>query len=360
MTNASVSLRYVQGSANKIYNAHLIQKDDDGWVVNFAYGRAGKPLRTGTKTVKPVDEMTALDTFKKLVNSKMAKGYTPDANGVPFQGSEKAGETTGWLPQLLNPVERAGLPRAFLHWGSVWAQIKHDGERRGVIITKNDVIPANRKGLRTTVIPKVQEDLEYLAAMLVGDYTLDTEDMGENLVIFDVLTDQCNATFYDRIESLKVIQSWINTNRLDNLTVDMPVLMESQTDIDAFIDAAEAAGEEGVVFRNGDSVYTPGRPNSGGDCVKYKFYASATCVVESVHPTKRSIGLALWKGIARLSVGNCTIPPNYAIPQVGELVEIKYLYAYHGGSIYQPQYKGIRGDLDESAATMDQLKYKKV
>jgi bifunctional non-homologous end joining protein LigD len=56
-------------------------------------------------------------------------------------------------------------------------------------------------------------------------------------------------------------------------------------------------------------------------------------------------------------VGNCTIPANYEIPQVGDLVEIRYLYAYLGGSLYQPIYEGIRNDISPEACGEIQLKY---
>ena len=40
------------------------------------------------------------------------------------------------------------------------------------------------------------------------------------------------------------------------------------------------------------------------------------------------------------------------------LVEVRYLYAYEGGSLFQPTLKGPRADLTEEAAQLVQLKYK--
>jgi bifunctional non-homologous end joining protein LigD len=54
-----------------------------------------------------------------------------------------------------------------------------------------------------------------------------------------------------------------------------------------------------------------------------------------------------------------TIPPNQAIPAVGAIVEIRYLYAFRGGSVYQPVYIGERDDIDASACVADQLKFKR-
>ena len=40
------------------------------------------------------------------------------------------------------------------------------------------------------------------------------------------------------------------------------------------------------------------------------------------------------------------------------MVEAKYLYAYPGGSLYQPGYLGKREDIEPAACTVSQLKFK--
>ncbi len=81
----------------------LVQQDG-GYVVLFAYGRRGTTLQTGTKTTTPLTCDQAKETYDKLVAGKMAKGYTPGANGTPYQQTEKAARVSGILPQLLNPI----------------------------------------------------------------------------------------------------------------------------------------------------------------------------------------------------------------------------------------------------------------
>ena len=56
-------------------------------------------------------------------------------------------------------------------------------------------------------------------------------------------------------------------------------------------------------------------------------------------------------------VGNCTIPTNHPFPETGAFVEIRYLYAFRGGSLYQPVYKGERGDKSETDL-YESLKFK--
>jgi len=49
---------YREGSSDKVYQA-AIEPEGDLFVVNFAFGRQGSTLSTGTKTSSPVDYETA-------------------------------------------------------------------------------------------------------------------------------------------------------------------------------------------------------------------------------------------------------------------------------------------------------------
>lgn len=53
-----------------------------------------------------------------------------------------------------------------------------------------------------------------------------------------------------------------------------------------------------------------------------------------------------------------TTPNNKAIPPVGALMEVRYLYPCKDGSLYQPAYFGERDDLDETDCNLEQLKRK--
>jgi bifunctional non-homologous end joining protein LigD len=59
-----------------------------------------------------------------------------------------------------------------------------------------------------------------------------------------------------------------------------------------------------------------------------------------------------------VTIGNVTIPPNKDIPSVGDIIEVKYLYAYKGGSLYQPSLLKPRPDLRVEECVIGQLKYK--
>src|SRR6266571_3694063 len=103
-TQDRVALYYREGRSDKVYQA-AIEPEGGLFVVNFAYGRRGATLTTGTKTSSAVDYDTAQKIFTKLVSGKKAKGYTEGENGTPYTHSEK--QASGILPQLLNAIEEA-------------------------------------------------------------------------------------------------------------------------------------------------------------------------------------------------------------------------------------------------------------
>ena len=45
-------------------------------------------------------------------------------------------------------------------------------------------------------------------------------------------------------------------------------------------------------------------------------------------------------------------------PRQGQIVELRYLYAYPGGSLFQPVFLGLRDDITAEGCTLNQLKLK--
>lgn len=119
----------------------------------------------------------------------------------------------------------------------------------------------------------------------------------------------------------------------------------------ALLQTIKAERGEGIVFKNASARYAPGRAASGGDALKHKFTASATCCVVSHNRGKRSVLVAVHNDTADalapyslIEIGNVSIPPNRDIPPPGSLFEVEYLYAFLGGALFQPVYKGLRAD----------------
>ena len=105
-------------------------------------------------------------------------------------------------------------------------------------------------------------------------------------------------------------------------------------------------------------MYTPGRPNSGGTALKFKFRESSTAICRGESGDgKRSIRLGLLNGAGEMvNVGKVTVPPNQVVPRPNELVEVLYLYKFDEGSFFQPVLIGIRDDQQREDCTLAQVK----
>jgi bifunctional non-homologous end joining protein LigD len=210
----------------------------------------------------------------------------------------------------------------------------------------------NRRGLVVAIPDAIREAFEHIPF----DVLIDGEAVGDTLHAFDLLEVKGNCfrhrRYIDRFSGLIMV---IPTN--------IPALRWVSTSIDPndkveIYEELRSTNREGVVFKEVDAPYSPGRPNSGGPQLKFKFVESASFIVTGIN-LKRSVTLGLYDGDKLVSAGNVTIPPNHAIPQVGNVVDARYLYALkQSGSIYQPVYLGVRTDIPASECVVEQLKYK--
>jgi bifunctional non-homologous end joining protein LigD len=357
-TIQSTSLYFREGPSDKEYHA-AIEPKDDGFIVTFAYGRRGSTLNVGTKTEAPVSLADATKVFNKLIASKIAKGYQSGFPGRSYQPIPVQVQVrdSGIRCQLLNAVEESELPR-LLGDKQHCLQEKHDGRRLLVRKQGDEITGINRRGL----VVALPEPIREAVAQLPFDVLIDGEAVGDTLHAFDLL----EVKGYDLRQ-----RGYLNryAGLLALLDPAYPALRPVSTvvepaDKQKMFDTFRQNNREGVVFKDINAPFSPGRPNSGGTQLKYKFVESASFIVTG-HNAKRSVSLGLYESNGDgnddklVPAGNVTIPPNHAVPAVGEVVDTKYLYAHkQSGSIYQPVYVGKRCDIPASECTTDQLKYK--
>ena len=345
----NITLYFKQGTSDKVYQAS-IQPQDGGYIVNFAYGRRGSTLATGTKTPVAVDYDAARAIYDKLVKEKQAKGYTVGEDGTPYQHhTEKV--STGIHCQLLNPIADDNIEK-FLNDPAYWLQEKMDGRR--LLIHKQDdkITGINRLGLTVSVPQTIA-----LSGQISSHLILDGEIIGDDFYAFDAL-----LIGDEEIGGLRYGERYL---RLVNLLASfqhphihlVPTHFTTGQKREAF-DQLKKANAEGIVFKHTDAPYIAGRPNTGGPQLKYKFCETASFIVGKVN-AKRSVSLLLFDGDKIQPAGNVTIPPNHIVPTTGQVVECRYLYAFQSsGSIYQPVYLGSRDDIRADECTTAQLKYK--
>lgn len=354
MNAEQISLYFSEGSSDKEYHAKL-KAQDGGYVVLFQYGRRGAAMQSGAKTSSPIEYDKAKKVYDKLVQEKMSKGYSTGLSGAAYQDTPKSSEFTGILPQLLNPVEESEAHH-LIHSHDWIMQEKFDGKRIMCHRTSEGVTGINRKGLRVALPQSVADEI----GKLPHDSIVDGELIGERYFVFDFIRraghDLANMHCDDRFSALN---HQLTESGVTGSVTCVEVFTTPEHKRAAF-DRIRAADKEGVVFKRVDSRYAPGRPNSGGDQVKFKFVETASVFVTARNSGKRSVAVGAFDASGnQVALGSVTIPPNYAIPDENAVIDVLYLYAFESGSLFQPVYRGERSDeIDLAACVMSQLKFK--
>jgi bifunctional non-homologous end joining protein LigD len=356
----SISLYYKDAKSDKEYHLQLVEMAG-GWVVNYQNGKRGGTLTDKTFTATPVEYEVAKKTYDKKVKDKVGDGYTPDDTAKAFVSTSLEERFTGIVPQLLNVISLAEA-EALLSDPDWILEEKHDGHRRMLRHESATVtFSINKKGLAVGMPQEIADAFAPLAAF--APLTVDGEMIGSKFIIFDVVemhgNDQRALPLERRLQKRDELAVALLTANGKDSAVGVTYTAKSESEKRIHWDWLKANNTEGGVFKRLDSQYVPGRPNSGGNQLKYQFRKHATVIVEKPHATKRSVSVyTLDEAGKKVKRGNVTIPTNWDIPGAEDLVEVEYLYAYEGGSIYQPVYRGPRNDVDRAECLCSKLHFK--
>ena len=345
MNEESTEMWYRGGRSDKVYSVSLLNSSGNNWDVRFAYGRRGASPQTGYKTQNSTYH-SAKEIYEKIVSEKTQSGYKITSGGSMsnMTTSPTASKSIGFIPQLLNPIEETDI-QFYLDNDGWCMQEKFDGRNRLLLKDGKKAIGGNRKGLEVDITAEVKKEL-----LSLPDCVLAGEDMGSHVVVFDAI--HLKTGYHARIDAV--------TKLLKNCTKLVPAHTAfDKKDKVLWLRKFKAGKSEGVVFKQLDAHYTPGRPASGGSQVKFKFYATASVIAGPVNKGKRSVSMFVLDNGVKTDIGNVTVYPNQSIPKPGDILEVKYLYAYKDGSLFQPVLLQIRDDIDEKACDIKQLKYKK-
>jgi len=364
---------------DKTYHVVIIETASGTYDVRTAWGARGSNLSRGDVSMG-LSLATAENAFEKQVKAKQSKsGYDThptihgmDCSTVFSAFASASGECftppamaltadpvrfEGICPMLLNEIEESEVEKYINDpaWGM---QQKFDGHRRMGLVKNEDGARAfygiNKKGGFALLAMETKEALESLGVTL----HVDGEAMGSVLHCFNLLekdgVDLASEEFQTAYEHLEQLLEGKTGNGLE-----LVQLARTSDEKREMFNQVKAKGGEGVVFIRLASSYREGRPNSGGDILKFRFKGSASCIVTGSRPGKRSVQISLLDNDSLVCVGNVTIPSNYEVPAQNTLVEVEYLYVKEkGGNLYQPVYKGPRDDIDREECVVQQLKYK--
>lgn len=363
-----VALEYVGGGSDKLY---VVQVQHDAAAGTYLavgyYGRNGSTLSRVEKYNGP-SAGAAKAAADKLEREKRTKsGYTDHVvasgarvTGMPaaapvFGGASATGGAptpppmakaiVGALPMLANVADEKRAEELLddPNWGM---QCKYDGERVMVSLRRSAILASNRKGEARPLTAPVEAALKKL--LIMPDFSddretvVDGELMGDVYVIYDLITLRdvdvkpmsCEERYFNLEELLK-----------DHSHLLAPMAWTS-VEKRAMLAKAGAEGWEGVMFRDLTARYAVGRSAA---LLKHKFWATATCRVLTINSTTRSIQIALRNAAGDEEfAGNVTVPVNQDIPDLDGLVEVRYLYAHEGGSLYQPTLIRPRDDVSEA------------
>jgi len=430
---AEISLYYTSGGSDKEYHLQLIgTPGSSDWQVPFQYGRRGSASNGGFK-IRDTTESKARSTYEKFIKEKVGKGYTLDYSGEPglttieeaimaaygneavatannvqptthrqrraitttpvppskpefeetaprrimWAGRRRSLQAEGGdaqtgtvdpltetlLSQQPNPIDD---PEPYLCDDAFGMQKKYDGKHVMVRTLNGRGQAFNKKGQPILIPQQVMTDV-----LACGrDLEIDGELIGLRYVVYDLLSlkgKNLRGESYQSRHS-KLPRAFNEAGGFGGSVEVAPLIVGERDKQDLFQDLQDEH-EEGVVFKRLGSTFVPGRPSSGGDFLKHKFYATASCIVTAGRDGKRSVGLTLLDGRAGVGpsvipVGNVTIPNTKVngqlipVPEENSIIEVRYLYAYRGGSLYQPVYLGPRDDVSAEECQISQLKYK--
>jgi len=356
----NINLMNQNDGSDKVYNVQLVLDNKTGlYLVNFQNGRRGSTLRPRTKTESAIPYEEAKLVYDRLVKSKLKDGYSlAGGDATSMQNlADKVEINPKALPQLLNEIELDDALRLLEDDDWVLGQ-KMNGENRPIMNIAGGAQGFNRSA---ETVPLPLDIAAFFAQDLLNDCTFSAEDVDGRMYVFDIMDiygQSCrDLPLKQRLVLLEDLlkKALIAVPTINVLMVNHHYDTESKKR--AFYQIRDA-DQEGVVFKKLSSLFVPGRPNSGGDQLKFKFWATATVKVTGARSGKRSVSISVLNDQDNfIGVGNVTVPANKDIPSENEYIEVRYLYYYALGSLFQPTFLRLRTDKNE-ADKVGQLKLK--
>ena len=183
----------------------------------------------------------------------------------------------------------------------------------------------------------------------------DGEITGRKLWLFDLLDAgghlNSEAPFRDRHTALTAV---LETLAPDAASIGLLGYVSGTTAKRELLSTAAADNREGIIFRDSEAAYQPGRRSSG--LLKLKFLREVDAHVVEVATTtgKQNAVLAVYDDEANpVHIGKASTIGKGAIT-VGDVVEVRFLYTV-GNRLFQPRIVRVRTDKTGAECSARQL-----
>jgi bifunctional non-homologous end joining protein LigD len=406
-------LYFREGSSDKVYHCNLTQSEA-GWTFLVERGPRRGPIIHDVK-LSGVSYEAAKKLYDKTVRGQLSKGYQ-DPRNSPQNGEEKkpaasSGAIDSLLMQRPVAVRPEKAPPLTSSRGPVsheivfqpelltrvtekeaqdlarnpqyFFQTKQDGDRLTIRVAGSLIHGFNKLGQIVRLDQRLHDAIHRLTVPNgITSLTMDGEWEADGFHAWDLI--ECRrASDTEEMPSLRHIAY---EYRLETLEVFLSDLVPELAGLLHLTYTARSTEEkqallartdlEGVAIKLRSASFRPGR---NGQHKKYKHEQDASFIVgpkppDKLNDGKRSVALyihdpeAKWhsdwqlEGSASLRyVCTVKVPEKYEMPGVmGTVIDVRYLYAYHGGGIAQPCYFGkVRNDVRREDCTIAQLKFKR-
>jgi bifunctional non-homologous end joining protein LigD len=256
-------------------------------------------------------------------------------------------------PELLTRIRltmRAGVPALdeaarYIVDDRFWVQQKRDGERLMVRRYGQRLEAWNKQG-QTIPVPSVLTSA--LLSVPVSHFILDGEYERSGYYCWDLLqaeeVELAAFAYRDRYRVLQafapcpfihILPSWTTTSDKERIVFE-------------FL----RNGAEGVVFKDAEAAYKPGR---AGQHFKLKFEKTVTVRVRSIDSLRHRATIEMFDGREWQEVSGIKVARGMVKP--GDYVEVRYLSGSLSNRLVQPVFIRVRADVSDEDCSLDQIEF---
>lgn len=191
-----------------------------------------------------------------------------------------------------------------------------------------------------------------------GRWVLDGELCGDTYWVFDLLDANGlvseSTPLSERREVLEAFMTLVNTPKIK--LVPQATTESAKREL---FDRLREEGAEGVMFKRKDGLYYPGARSK--DVLKAKFVETADVVVMALRDDgKDSVALGAYdENMQLVPVGRASLigKEKKGVFQIGDVLEVRYLYMGSNSRMYQPTILKRRDDKIAPECRTDQFKH---